>query len=167
MDIELQIDGKPKTFTTGFVSARMVRQTVAMAKSIGSVVFLMTFIMQDAEEYLWKLAQEPLLNTDLLLGILTMITSKVMWGEYERTGNSLKPEGEISHISIDFGHSKNKRSDKKQIKIGLGTTAGIVTDAKVLSGNMDDKTYNNNKENIEDVDKLLTEIRLTAVIFIT
>lgn len=34
MDIALQIDGKPKTFTTGFVSARMVRQTLAMAKSI-------------------------------------------------------------------------------------------------------------------------------------
>jgi len=41
-------------------------------------------------------------------------TSKVMWGEYEHTGNSLEPDGDISHISIDFGHSKNKRNDKKQ-----------------------------------------------------
>jgi len=79
-------------------------------------------------------------------------------GEYERTGNWLEPEGDISHISIDFGHSKNKRDDKKQIKIGLGTTNGVVTDAKVLSGNMDDKTYN--KENLEDVDKLLKETKV-------
>ncbi len=34
MDITLQMNGKPKTYTTGFVSARMVRQTLAMAKSI-------------------------------------------------------------------------------------------------------------------------------------
>lgn len=65
-------------------------------------------------------------------------TSKVMWEEYENTGNSLGPQGDISHISIDFGHSKNKRGDKKQIKIGLGTTNGVIKDAKVLSGNMDD-----------------------------
>lgn len=85
-------------------------------------------------------------------------TSKVMWGEYENTGNSLGPQGEISHISIDFGHSKNKRGDKKQIKIGLGTTNGVITDAKVLSGNLDDKTYN--KENLEDVDQLLTQMKV-------
>ncbi|MDO9565421.1 MAG: IS1634 family transposase, partial [Candidatus Desulfaltia sp.] len=85
-------------------------------------------------------------------------TSKVMWGEYEHTGDSLGASGEISHISIDFGHSKDKRSDKKQIKIGLGTTTGVITDAKVLSGNMDDKTYN--KENLEDVDKLLTQMKV-------
>lgn len=82
-------------------------------------------------------------------------TSKVMWGEYECTS---EPDGEISHISIDFGHSKDKRNDKKQIKIGLGTTNGVITDAKVLSGNMDDKTYN--KENLEDVDKLLTTMKV-------
>ena len=34
MDLTLQINGKPKTYTTGFVSARMVRQTLAMAKNI-------------------------------------------------------------------------------------------------------------------------------------
>lgn len=84
-------------------------------------------------------------------------TSKVMWGEYEQTNRSLGT-GKVSHISIDFGHSKQKRNDKRQIKIGLGTTNGVVTDAKVLSGNMDDKTYN--KENIEDVDRLLTTMKV-------
>lgn len=76
-------------------------------------------------------------------------------GAYEYTGSSSDPNDDISYISIEFGHSKDKRDDKKQIKIGLGTTNGIVTDAKVLSGNMDDKTYN--KENLEDVDELLTQ----------
>lgn len=85
-------------------------------------------------------------------------TSKVMWGAYEYTNNSSDSNDDISYISIDFGHSKDKRDDKKQIKIGLGTTNGVVTDAKVLSGNMDDKTYN--KENLEDVDELLTQMKV-------
>ena len=34
MEITLQMAGKNKIYTTGFVSARMVRQTLAMAKSI-------------------------------------------------------------------------------------------------------------------------------------
>lgn len=34
MDLTLQVNGKPKTYTTGFVSARMVRQTLAMAREI-------------------------------------------------------------------------------------------------------------------------------------
>jgi len=81
-------------------------------------------------------------------------TSKVMWGEY-RTTNHLDDYGnDTSYISIDFGHSKQKRNDKKQIKIGVGTANGIVADAKVLSGNKDDKTYNN--DNLDDLDKLLT-----------
>lgn len=63
-------------------------------------------------------------------------TSKVMWGEY------LTEEGKQNVIKVDFGHSKQKRFDKKQIKFSLGTTQGIVIDGQVLSGNMDDKTYN-------------------------
>ncbi|MDI3547454.1 MAG: hypothetical protein PWR10_1106 [Halanaerobiales bacterium] len=83
-------------------------------------------------------------------------TSKVMWGKYETT-NHLEDDGrDTSYISIDFGHSKDKRNDKKQIKIGIGTANGIVADAKVLSGNMDDKTYNN--QNLEDLDRLLTQM---------
>jgi transposase len=74
-------------------------------------------------------------------------TSKVMWGEYET------PEGKVGTVSINFGYSKNKREDKKQIKIGIGTANGIIADAKVLSGNVDDKTYNFN--NLDDVDALL------------
>jgi len=83
-------------------------------------------------------------------------TSKVMWGEYE-TYNHLEDCGkDTSYISIDFGHSKDKRNDKKQIKVGIGTANGIVADAKVLSGNMDDKTYN--RDNLEDLDHLLVQM---------
>ncbi len=63
-------------------------------------------------------------------------TSKVMWGSYET------PEGTVGVIDIDFGHSKNKRSDKKQIKFGIGCANGLPIEAEVLSGNKDDKTYN-------------------------
>ena len=63
--------------------------------------------------------------------------SMVMWGEYET------PEGKLGAISINFGHSKQKREDKKQIKLGIGTANSIIVDAKVLSGNKDDKIYNN------------------------
>lgn len=64
-------------------------------------------------------------------------TSKIMWGEYQ------SDDGKIGVISITLGHSKDKRSDKNQLKIGLGTADGVILDAKVLSGNADDKTYNN------------------------
>lgn len=81
-------------------------------------------------------------------------TSKVMWGQYITADKDDK----IGCISIDFGYSKDKRGDKKQLKIGIGTTNGVVTDAKVLSGNKDDKTYN--YENMEDVDKLLSSMNV-------
>jgi len=74
-------------------------------------------------------------------------TSKVMWGQYETE------EGKIGEIAINYGYSKDKRNDKKQIKIGIGTADGIVVDAKVLSGNLDDKTYNNGA--LDDVDEVL------------
>ena len=63
-------------------------------------------------------------------------TSKVMWGTYET------PDGTLGAINVDFGHSKDKREDKKQIKYGIGCANGLVVDAVVLSGNKDDKTYN-------------------------
>lgn len=75
-------------------------------------------------------------------------TSKVMWGLYE---TDEEPKGVIK---IDFGHSKDKREDKKQLKIGIGCAEGIIADAVVLSGNKSDKTYNSdNLDNLEDVMK--------------
>nr|WP_278336912.1 DUF4277 domain-containing protein [Clostridium grantii] len=51
-------------------------------------------------------------------------TSKVMWGTYET--EELK-EGVIS---IDFGQSKQKRQDKKQIKMVIGVANGVMVDVK-------------------------------------
>lgn len=84
-------------------------------------------------------------------------TSFVMWGNYETT------EGKIGVINIDFGHSKARRHDKKQLKMGIGTANGTIVDAKVLSGNMSDKTYN--KENITDVEKLLDKLHVDKSTF--
>lgn len=63
-------------------------------------------------------------------------TSKIMWGEYETA------EGVTGAINITFGHSKQNRPDKKQMKLSMGTTQGICIDGQVHSGNMSDKTYN-------------------------
>jgi len=80
-------------------------------------------------------------------------TSKVMWGEYQTE------EGKIGVIDVTFGYSKQKRFDKKQIKFSLGTTKGVVIDGQVLSGNLDDKTFNvNNLDRAKELkDKFLSE----------
>ncbi len=87
-------------------------------------------------------------------------TSKIMWGEYETPD---LPNGAIKTFTINFGHSKQNRGDKKQIKIAIGTANGVVADANVLSGNMDDKTYN--KDNLEDVDRLLQVMKIDRASF--
>jgi transposase len=73
-------------------------------------------------------------------------TSKVMWGEYQTE------DGTEGLVEITFGYSKQKRFDKKQVKFSLGTTNGICFDGQVLSGNLDDKTYN--IQNIERAKKI-------------
>ncbi len=80
-------------------------------------------------------------------------TSKVMWGKYESS------DGTMGVIKMDFGHSKDKREDKKQIKFGIGCANGMVVDARVLSGNMDDKTYN--KENLDELDITLNNLKVS------
>lgn len=81
-------------------------------------------------------------------------TSKVMWGTYETE------EGKEDVISIDFGHSKQKREDKKQIKMGIGVASGIIVDAKVLSGNKDDKTYNG--DTLGEVETVLERLNIST-----
>ncbi|MGI6625776.1 MAG: DUF4277 domain-containing protein [Limnochordia bacterium] len=62
----------------------------------------------------------------LQYGLSYDTTSKVMWGEYEGD------DGRIGTISITLGHGKDKRDDKNQLKIGLGTADGVIVDAKEL-----------------------------------
>lgn len=45
----------------------------------------------------------------------------------------------------------------------MGTADGTIVDAKVLSGNMSDKTYN--KDNIDDVVKLLDQLDVDKTTF--
>lgn len=84
-------------------------------------------------------------------------TSKVMWGQYETE------EGNLGVIKMDFGHSKDKRDDKKQIKYAIGCANGLVVDARVLSGNMDDKTYN--KETLKELDSTLKNLKVNKESF--
>ena len=79
-------------------------------------------------------------------------TSKVMWGEYETY------EGTLGVVQMDFGHSKDHRGDKKQIKYGIGCANGLVVDAHVLSGNKDDKTYN--KDTLNELDSTLRNLNV-------
>lgn len=84
-------------------------------------------------------------------------TSKVMWGTYETE------EGQMGAIEIDLGHSKQKRPDKKQFKMAIGTAEGIVADAQVLSGHTDDKTWN--KDNLDQVEDILSLLNINKDTF--
>lgn len=60
-------------------------------------------------------------------------TSKIMYGEYNEEGD----------VIPNFGYSKDKRPDLKQIVYGLLTSKdGIPVDGNPNSGNKDDKTWN-------------------------
>lgn len=76
----------------------------------------------------------------------------------------IKPgiSGVLGVIKIDFGHSKDKRNDKKQIKYGIGCANGIIVDAVVLSGNKDDKKYN--LDTLETIDATLTNLKVNKKI---
>lgn len=75
-----------------------------------------------------------------------------MWEQYETD------EGKLGAVKMEFGHSKDKRDDKKQIKFGVGCANGLIVDAQVLSGNMDDKTYN--KETLKELDSTLNNLNI-------
>jgi transposase len=63
-------------------------------------------------------------------------TSLITWGAYESSEGVAK---DVFHL--DYGHSKQKRPDKKQLKIGMSHSNGILVAPKLLAGNMDDKSY--------------------------
>lgn len=55
-------------------------------------------------------------------------TSFIMWGNYETT------EGTIGVITVDFGHSKARRPDKKQLKMNFITRMpDNINEAKALN----------------------------------
>jgi transposase len=81
-------------------------------------------------------------------------TSKIMWGEY------LTEDGKEESIEITFGYSKQKRFDKKQLMLSLGTTQGICLDGQVLSGNTNDKRFN--ISNLERAKKLKDQFKRSS-----
>ncbi|OPZ89411.1 MAG: hypothetical protein BWY74_02739 [Firmicutes bacterium ADurb.Bin419] len=67
-------------------------------------------------------------------------TSKSFQGQYIMPERSKEDDGSIE---ITYGYSKDMRKDLKQMKFGFGVTRDkIPLFADVLSGNMDDKTWN-------------------------
>ena len=109
--------------------------------------FLDRFHEAECRKIFSDIAAKVFIRYNIKIGNINFdTTSKVMWGLYE---TDEEPKGVIK---IDFGHSKDKREDKKQLKIGIGCAEGIVADAVVLSGNKDDKTYNSdNFDNLKEV----------------
>ena len=117
--------------------------------------FLDAFYEAGARKIFSQLSSQAFMNYGIeVTNINFDTTSKVMWGNYETT------EGKEGVISITFGHSKQKREDKKQIKMGLGVANGVIVDAKVLSGNKDDKIYNG--ETLEEVEQVLERLNISV-----
>ena len=79
-------------------------------------------------------------------------TSKTMWGAYHT------PEGsKVSELEVEYGYNKQKRHDKKQLVLALGMSGGVAVSAEVLSGNMNDKTFNtDNIERFKELNGILT-----------
>ena len=112
----------------------------------------------DPREIFSRLAANAFMRYDIQVKNINYdTTSKVMWGTYETE------DGKLGEVEIDFGHSKQKRADKKQLKIGIGTAEGIVADAQVLSGNADDKTWN--KDNLDQVEDVLASLNINKETF--
>lgn len=120
--------------------------------------FLDLFHEADPRKLYGKIAANAFVHYGLQVSSVNFdTTSKVMWGTYIVDG---KEEGVIE---IDYGYSKQKRMDKKQLKVALGSANGILVDGKVLSGHTDDKTYN--KEQLDDVEDLLKLLNIDLETF--
>ncbi len=120
--------------------------------------FLDRLFGADPREIFSRLSANAFMRYDIRVKNINYdTTSKVMYGTYETA------DGKLGEIQIDFGHSKQKRPDKKQIKMAIGTAEGIVADAKVLSGNEDDKTWNN--ENLDRVEDVLSSLNINKETF--
>ncbi|WP_442893622.1 IS1634 family transposase [Bacillus sp. 2205SS5-2] len=63
-------------------------------------------------------------------------TSLSVQGAYETA------DSEESPLRIDYGHSKERRPDLKQLMFGLGSVQGLPIFADVMDGNTSDKKWN-------------------------
>ncbi len=82
-------------------------------------------------------------------------TSMLVYGEYEEEGN----------IDIVKGYNQLNIKDRKQFKIGLAVTKdGFPLLGEVLSGNLDDKTWN--KEFLDKIPKHFTLEQMKDMVYI-
>jgi len=85
-------------------------------------------------------------------------TSKVMYGAYEE-------EGAPNTVKIKRGYSKDKRSDLKQIVMGLVTIGrGMPLFGNVNNGNLDDKTWNN--QLVDTITKALQPEQIRKLVYV-
>ncbi|HHV61422.1 MAG TPA: IS1634 family transposase [Firmicutes bacterium] len=89
-------------------------------------------------------------------------TSISVYGEYQ---HDEEEEDSSPFIRLLRGHSKDHRPDLLQLKVGLGVTQdGIPVIGEPLSGNVDDKRWNN--DFIKTMAAHLDRIDLTKVIYV-
>lgn len=85
-------------------------------------------------------------------------TSKVMYGAYE-------DEGDPNTVKVERGYSKDKRSDLKQIVMGLVTIGrGMPLLGNVNDGNLDDKTWNS--QLIDTMTKALQPEQIRKLVYV-
>lgn len=76
-------------------------------------------------------------------------TAKLVYGEYDRKGGT---------IHITRGYNKERRTDLKQFKVGLGVNKdGFPVLGDVTDGNLDDKTWN--KEVLKKLPHIVTNLQ--------
>lgn len=89
-------------------------------------------------------------------------TSISVYGEYRHDEGE---EESDSFIRLLRGHSKDHRPDLLQLKVGIGVTQdGIPIIGEPLSGNVDDKTWNN--EFIKTMASYLDKVDLHKVLYV-
>ncbi|WP_180954856.1 IS1634 family transposase [Bacillus sp. V3-13] len=85
----------------------------------------------------YAIAREALEKEGILLDQAHFDTTSLpVQGIYETAGSEESP------LKIEFGHSKDRRPDLKQLMFGLGSVEGIPLFADVMNGNTSDKTWN-------------------------
>lgn len=85
-------------------------------------------------------------------------TSVSVYGEYDREDYPWRET-----LAIAYGHSKARRPDLKQFKLGLCTTSeGIPLGGEPLDGNLDDKTWS--RLFLEGLDEIETIVEETILV---
>lgn len=92
------------------------------------------------------------------INLFSLLYPDSVYGRYEN-------EEDDGFIQLVYGHSKDRRPDLKQLKVGLGVNQyGLPVIGEALSGNKDDKTWNN--EFISTLLSHFNKIELETIIYV-